>query len=413
MLNNFKKDLPGAVEALTKAIELDPKYARAIKYRGFLRYLNHQYGLARQDLDLSIKLEPDAESYSLRGQVYLALKQHNKAIEELNRAIKLDPKHADAYHVKGLVLVRLGRVQEAIGSYTKAIELEPTPQHYNNRGVAYLRLKRYAEARRDIRKALQLDPRFPNAHNSLGVYYEWVGRKKEAREEYDIAVSLLPNELGFRFSRGALLAGEGKLDEAMLDVQKIKRGQRTGEEPAASAYQFTVKDCTKMIRLHSDNLEFIYDRGLAYFALADWPSALADFEMFRTVSATGSRTALNAAIFSNFAYRRLSLNREASLPIKRVLGRTTIPEQYWAYRFVEYLSGNAVSLALALQDENLGLVSKTSLKCYLGIDRAIAGDIAAAKAQFNWVKDYGDRNIDEFDLAMTELARLNNQANAN
>lgn len=414
LLYHFKKDREHAVEAFGKAIEIDPNYAQALRHRGILRFQLSQLDLAKKDLDKAIKLESDySDSFNTRGRVYHALGQYDKAIADFDRAMQLDPGYDSPYTNKGLALVKLGRIQEAIGWYNKAIELKPAAQTYCNRGTAYVRLKKYAAGEEDLKKALKLDPKFPNTHNSLGALYQMTGRKKEARKEFEIAIALDPNEISLRHNRGVLLANEGKLEEAMLDLQQTQSGQRSGKELSVSTFQATVKDCTKMIRLHPGNHEFFYDRGFAYFCLGDWPSALADFEMFRTVSATSSKTALNAAILSNFAYRRQGLKREASVPIKQVLERTKMPERkYWAYRFVEYLSGDMASLSLSLNDDSLGLMSKTALKCYFGIDRAIAGDIATAKTQLNWIKDYGDREIDEFDLAMTELARLNKPAKA-
>lgn len=409
LLYHFKKDRERAVEAFGKAVEIDPKYAQALRHRGILRFQLSQFDLAKQDLDKAIKLEPDySDSFNTRGRVYHALGQYDKAIADFERAIQLNPKYDSPYTNMGLALVKLGRVKEAIGWYSKAVELQPHAQNYCNRGTAYIRLKKFAAGEEDLKQALKLDPKFPNTHNSLGALYQMTGRKKEARKEFEIAIALDPNEIGLRRNRGILLANEGKLEEAMLDLQQTQSGQRSGRELSVSTFQATVKDCTKMIRLHPDNHEFFYDRGFAYFCLGDWPSALADFEMFRTVSATSSKTAMNAAILSNFAYRRQGLKKEAGVPIKQVLERTKIPERkYWAYRFVEYLSGDMAALSFALNDDSLGVMSKTALKCYFGIDRAIAGDIATAKTQLNWIKDYGDRETDEFELAMTELARLN------
>jgi hypothetical protein len=170
-----------------------------------------------------------------------------------------------------------------------------------------------------------------------------------------------------------------------------------------------VKDSTKMIRLHPGNHEFYYDRGFAYFCMNDFPSALADFEMFRTTSATTRKAAFNAAILSNFALRRQGMEKEAKVPINQVLKRTSGPDRrFWGYRFAEYLSGKEP--IETLETLKLNTTSKTELKCYYAIDRIIAGDSAVAKSQLNWIKEFGDRDTDEFELAMAELARLSKPA---
>lgn len=403
---HFQNDKVGAIQAFSESIRLKPNFVPAIRHRGITRFQLRQLLAAKEDLDRAIKLDPTySDSFNTRGRVLHAVGQYQKAIEDFDRAIKLDPKYDSPYTNKGLALVKLGRPQDAIEWYTKAIELNPGAQNYCNRGTAYFRMGKVKEAERDIKRSIAINPKYANAHNNLGALYNKTGRAEMGQKEIDFAVSLEPGEAGSRRNRGQMLLEEGHMEEAMLDLQGTAAVKRRSGNLSKGDFQSVVTDCTKMIRLHPNNQEFYYDRGFAYFCMGDWPSALADFEMFRTTSATTRQAATNAAILSNFALRRQRLEREAKVPINQVLKRTSGSDRkYWAYRFAEYLSGREPFETL--ETIRLNNTSKTELKCYYAIDRIIAGDIATAKVHLNWIKEFGDRGTDEYELAMTELARL-------
>jgi adenylate cyclase len=59
------------------------------------------------------------------GRVSLWKKQHDQAIAEAERAIALDPNHADSYAWLGAILDLVGRPEEAIGLIEKAMRLSP------------------------------------------------------------------------------------------------------------------------------------------------------------------------------------------------------------------------------------------------------------------------------------------------
>ncbi len=80
----------GAIEAFTRAIESDPKYARA---------------------------------YGLRGGNYEKLGNRQHAIMDYGRAIELDPRYADAYLARGLAYDKLGNRRQAIRDFESAARL--------------------------------------------------------------------------------------------------------------------------------------------------------------------------------------------------------------------------------------------------------------------------------------------------
>ena len=81
---------------------------------------------AIDEFDRALKLDPSlAMAYMNRGMAYLDLGQPQRAIEDLDQAIKLDPKDADIYLNRGFAYHSLGQFQRAIQDFDEAIRINP------------------------------------------------------------------------------------------------------------------------------------------------------------------------------------------------------------------------------------------------------------------------------------------------
>jgi tetratricopeptide (TPR) repeat protein len=92
-----------------------------------------------------------------KGQSLLNGNQPAEALEQIEHALHLDPKNAEALIKKGSALEKLQRIDEAIAAYDEAIALD------NTQATAYLfkagvfnRQKKYAEALQCYEKALSV-----------------------------------------------------------------------------------------------------------------------------------------------------------------------------------------------------------------------------------------------------------------
>jgi len=89
----------------------------------------------------------------------------------------LNPNDAGAYYNRGNVYAELNQHERAIEDYNKAIELNPAfAEAYGNRGIAYSEIHRYEEAIRDLKKA--------------GILFFHSGKEEEAVEAFSICFKL-------------------------------------------------------------------------------------------------------------------------------------------------------------------------------------------------------------------------------
>ena len=80
---------------------------------------------------------------TIEGMTYGKNGQYDQAISDYTKALKINPKFAEAYYYRGRTYGEKGQYGRAISDYTKAIEINPGfAEAYYNRGVAYYYKKR-------------------------------------------------------------------------------------------------------------------------------------------------------------------------------------------------------------------------------------------------------------------------------
>jgi serine protease Do len=123
-LNQYLRgELPSALNAANRAIQINPRFAAAYSLRGNIRYISADY----------------------RG-----------ALTDFSQAVQLNNRLASAYMGRGLSQSALSNPEEAIADYTQAIQLSPDSTAYYNRGVLNLNLGNQPAALTDLQKSADL-----------------------------------------------------------------------------------------------------------------------------------------------------------------------------------------------------------------------------------------------------------------
>jgi len=168
-----------AISDYTRAIQLNPRYARAYFFRGNAYSGQGRYDLAISDFTKAIQLYPrdpktnktllpgdisqrriNRDAYFNRGNAYSKQGKYARAISDYTRAIQLDPRFANAYYSRGSSYYYHMKPALAISDFTKAIQLNPRdPNAYLNRGHTYCKLGKKVLARADQKKVIELGGR--------------------------------------------------------------------------------------------------------------------------------------------------------------------------------------------------------------------------------------------------------------
>jgi tetratricopeptide (TPR) repeat protein len=165
-----------------------------------------QYRLA---LVQSYIAEVATERHDKRGAAIAA----DKGVEAAQRAVALDPNKSE-YHrilgtlcgqaVPGSIILAMKYGKCALDEVNKAVELNPrSPRAYLSRGVGEYYLPAAFGgsneiAIRDFEKAISLDPRLAEAHLWLGLALRRAHRNAEARREIEKSLELDPGRVWAR-----------------------------------------------------------------------------------------------------------------------------------------------------------------------------------------------------------------------
>jgi adenylate cyclase len=190
--------------------------------------------LARRALELDETL---AEPHIALGNV-MAADDYPGAQVELEKALSLNPSHADAHQSYGVILRGLGRLEEATAEAKRAYELDPLPP---DRAfflcTQYFFAGRNDEALAIATKIIQTEPGYATAYFGRAVLTSIKGAREAAYRDLRTYQKLNPDEIVYKSVQARIEAHLGNKEEALRLIEETlalvaednsKGGQRTG-----------------------------------------------------------------------------------------------------------------------------------------------------------------------------------------
>lgn len=188
--------IKGCTSLIESGKERNDTLAAAFSNRGNGYRFKGDTDRAIQDYDQAVKLDPkNAIWFINRGAAYDFKGQHDRAIEDYDQAIKLNPKQIVAFLNRGIAYNSKGEHDRAIQDYDEAIRLSPERKaiHVLNRGNAYRLKGDIDRALRDLNEAVALNPRSANAFYFRSLVREKKGDTAGAESDLAEARRINPN----------------------------------------------------------------------------------------------------------------------------------------------------------------------------------------------------------------------------
>jgi Tfp pilus assembly protein PilF len=187
-------------------------------------YLDHDVSCALAELYKAIELNPkNAKAHHMLGFIYMGRRQHSDALKHISYAVELDPEFHEARANMGVLMLSMEDWQGAI-DYLMPLTREPlypTPYLVNNNiGWAYYKLKKHALAEKYIKMAILLNPKMCLAYNNIAMVHEVRRQTEDAIEAYEEAIKLCPEYQEPLFHLGVLYQNQAKNAEALKTLQK-------------------------------------------------------------------------------------------------------------------------------------------------------------------------------------------------
>jgi serine/threonine protein kinase len=281
----FYKKLPQAVKA-------------AYLYeQGVEKIDKKDYKAAIKELDAAISINPKyAEAYNKRCHAYLMQENRLKAMEDCNHALQIKTNFAQAYQAytnRGIARFSLGDSTGAIADYTQAINLNP--KHalaYNSRGDVREKIGDKKGAIADFTMAIKVEPKFAAAYLNRCLTRSNTGDHKGAIADCTYAIKLNPNQVQAYLNRSLVNFRLGNYQKAIEDSNiaiQINSGGRNfnlGEayhnraiaRMALGDRQGAMEDFNQALRANPKDAGAYYERGLILAGIGDRQKAIADFQ---------------------------------------------------------------------------------------------------------------------------------------
>ncbi len=274
-------DFEKSLKHNNKAIELNPEYANAYKFRAMTHLMLFDLDAACVDsekafsmginkfVNIPVEICKGSKKQKLEfiGGFCLANKQYKKGVEVFTKLIEYNENLTAMYHNRGYCYFQIKDFNNAEKDYLKALELpkaevdmlydnlsllyfdqenftksleyaskriELNPKNhvpYIDRGLNYRKLKKYIEAENDFNKSLEISPNFFRAFGYRAYLNLELGNFLKAYEDASKAVEINPN-----YDYGYLVLGQTKKELNMPDFcNDFQKAKRLGNPEADEA----------------------------------------------------------------------------------------------------------------------------------------------------------------------------------
>lgn len=238
-----------------RAIRLDSTVASYYVMLGDVYFAENKTRQTKEVLERTVVKFPEStEALMKLSELYFIVKQYKEAIENINKALKINENIAKAYYLKGSIYRESGDTSKAISSLETAVEQ---------------------------------DNRFIDAYYDLGVIY--AARKNPlAFEYYTNALRIDGNYVNAQYGRAKLYQDLGKYDEAVNEYSSLLNKDKNNEQAIYNlgAIYLEVKDqpekaieyFNKAIALNDRWASAYFARGYSYAKLGNKQNAKDDYK---------------------------------------------------------------------------------------------------------------------------------------
>lgn len=182
------------------------------------------HAIAVTNIAIGMDVGPIQASIALtnRGNAYGAKGEVDKAMQDFDTALRLNPANAETYRSRGVGWGRKHDLDKAAQDFNAAINIDPRVwQCYLSRAELRWNLHDFPRALEDITRTLELNSQSGAAYALRGLIYLYQGENAKAISESNRAIHLDPILLRAYSCRGRAYAGLGRYTDANKDFEAI------------------------------------------------------------------------------------------------------------------------------------------------------------------------------------------------
>lgn len=224
-----------ALKDLDKAIEMGMGTGlgsgRAYEAKARIYSFRKQSQLALENINKAIEIEPtEHDYYKLRAAIHRELHEPDKALADYDLCIAVNPRNATSHFLRAKFLEGKGSYDKALEDYAFVIEAEKKANKSERtvvsrkfRSEIFSKLGKQKEAANELTEALKIEHNDDELLLMRGRAYEKLKKFKEAEQDFSTAISNAPEfAAGAHEARAALYERMGKTEPAEADRARAK-----------------------------------------------------------------------------------------------------------------------------------------------------------------------------------------------
>ncbi|HEC43365.1 MAG TPA: tetratricopeptide repeat protein [Bacteroides sp.] len=227
----------------------------------------------------------NAKKHYKTGEEFIMSGNFNDAVDQLTKALGLEPDMDKAYLARADAYEQLGMLSEAAEDYDRASTfLEKKPEVFHAAGRLYYELEEYDKSLKRLDRAILIKRNFVEAYQVKVKVLLALDRYEEALRECDLALSLKETSENYYY-HGLVQMKIGNLESAEMDfadaVAKDRRNVVALRAMADVRIQlgrtdFALQNINSAIQIEPNNTEGYVIRSRAYVKKLDYPKAIND-----------------------------------------------------------------------------------------------------------------------------------------
>ena len=176
-------------------LELQPTHFDALHFAGVIALQTNDFQRGIDQINRALLVNPKVAAAHLnKGKGLSKLNQFSMALQCYEQAIELEPDNAEAHFHRAVTLHKLEYHEAAIQSYDSALKLNPNHAYLHFKRATILhKLKQYESALFDYDQAIRLKADFSDAYYNRGTLLDTLKQYEAALESYDKALAINPD----------------------------------------------------------------------------------------------------------------------------------------------------------------------------------------------------------------------------
>ena len=203
----------------------DPAFLRRVNW--ITAYGKKDFKAALAEVNQALNISPNDPYYlALRAMTHYSLKNYAEARSDLKAALQGNPAQKEALEIRKAMeaeavqcrdrareLCKKNELRQALDELNRAVELEPeNPLNFLFRGLTHAQAENYDAAIDDVTHTLQLDPQYPDGQKALQSLKNMAREKKESTSP-----TKGPSEQSYFF----ICSGNASLVKAYCDLFQV------------------------------------------------------------------------------------------------------------------------------------------------------------------------------------------------